>query len=85
MLENVSILYASLEGFSAFYKAIKNPQEVMQLLNRLFSKFDILCEQYGVYKIHTLGDTYVISGYSGKVPKEKRTIEDAINEAYSLI
>lgn len=55
------------------------------LLNRLFSKFDILCEQYGVQKIHTLGDLYVVMGYSGKINKEKRTMEDAVTEAHNLL
>jgi len=57
----------------------------MALLNRLFCKFDNLCEQYGVYKVHTLGDIYVIMGYSGKVAKEKRTMEDATQEAYATL
>lgn len=57
----------------------------MALLGRLFSKFDNLCEQYGVYKVHTLGEIYVIMGYSGKTTKEKRTSEDTIQEAYSIL
>lgn len=84
-LENVSILYTTLDGFADFYKAVNKPQEVVGLLNRLYSKFDILCEQYGVYKVHTLCDVYVVLGYSGKIAKEKRTMEDAINEAYNLL
>ena len=79
------MLYSNLVGFTEYYKMVKKPQEVIALLNRLFSKFDILCEQNGVYKVHTLGDTYVIMGYSGKISREKRSIEDAVNETYSLI
>lgn len=36
-------------------------------------------------KVHILGDIYVVMGYSGKIAKEKRTIDDAITEAYNLI
>jgi len=85
VLENVSVLYSNLVGFAEYYKLVKKPNEVISLLHRLFSKFDILCEQNGVYKVHTRGDTYVIMGFSGKISREKRTIEDAVNETYNLI
>ena len=48
MLDNVSVLYSNLEGFLDYYKALGKPIEVMALLNRIFTKFDILCEQSGV-------------------------------------
>ena len=85
MLENVSVLYASIEGFSDYYKKAKKPSDVIGLLNRLFSKFDNLCDQHGVQKVHTQGDIYVIMGYSGKISKEKRSIDDAFQEAYNLL
>ena len=57
----------------------------MALLNRLYSKFDNLCEQYGVHKVHILGETYVAMGFSGRIAREKRTTEDASQEAYNLL
>lgn len=84
-MENVSILYASLVDFDEHYKACTQPQEMISLLSRLYSKFDNLCEQYGVYKVHMLGDTYVVMGYKGKIAREKRTMDDAVNEAYNLL
>lgn len=85
VLQDITILYAQLSGFEDYYKNVKKPQEVMGLLNRLFSKFDILCEQYQVYKVHTIGDIYVIMSYTGKVAKEKRTVDDAVVEAYNIL
>lgn len=35
--------------------------------------------------MHTLGDVYVAIGYKGKISREKRTTEDAIQEAYNLL
>ena len=35
--------------------------------------------------MHTLCDVYVVLGYSGRIAKEKRTMEESINEAYNLI
>lgn len=57
----------------------------MALMSRLFAKFDQLCEQHGVYKLHTIGDCYVVLGYSGKVAKDRRTSEDAIIEGYNIL
>ena len=85
VLENVTILYARLVGFETYYRTVLKPQEVLGLLSRLYSKFDNACEQFGVYKVHTLGDTYVAMGYKGKISREKRTTEDQINEAYNLL
>jgi hypothetical protein len=33
--------------------------QVMMLLHDLFSKYDNLCSQYGVYKVETIGDCYM--------------------------
>lgn len=85
LLDNVSILYVKLVGFDDYYRAVQNPQQVMGLLSRLYSKFDNLCEQYGIYKVHTLCDIYVVIGYRGKVSGAKRTTEDATNEAYNML
>ena len=54
----VSILFADLVGFtemSANMPAI----ELVNLLNHIFSRFDRLCEDYGVEKIKTIGDAYM--------------------------
>ena len=58
---------------------------MLGLLARLYSKFDNLCEQYSIYKVHTLCDIYVITGYKGKVSGEKRTSDDALAEAYNVL
>jgi class 3 adenylate cyclase len=71
-LDNVTLLYTDMVGFTEFSSKTK-PQEVVNLLSRLFSKFDQLCEQIGVYKVHTIGDCYVIMSYTGKIAKERRS------------
>ena len=37
------------------------PAAVVIVLNRVFSAFDALCEQYGVEKIKTIGDAYMLA------------------------
>jgi hypothetical protein len=35
-----------------------SPIEVMELLNEVYSQFDIIAKQNGVYKVETIGDSY---------------------------
>ena len=60
--EQVGILFADIQGFTP-YSADKPPAEVVKILNQLFSAFDSLTEKYGLEKIKTIGDAYmVVSG-----------------------
>jgi class 3 adenylate cyclase len=38
------------------------PHIVMEFLNRLYTVYDDLCGVYGVYKVETVGDCYVVAG-----------------------
>ena len=57
---NVSILFMDIVGFTPLAKSV-HPQEVMHMLNELFSEFDALCNEFGVYKVETIGDCYVVA------------------------
>jgi class 3 adenylate cyclase len=59
--ENVSILFADLVGFTAL-STYKSPEEIVTLLNDVFSSFDRLSEIYNLEKIKTIGDAYMIAG-----------------------
>jgi adenylate cyclase len=39
-----------------------SPNETVHLLNDIFSEFDLLAEKYGVEKIKTIGDAYMVAG-----------------------
>jgi class 3 adenylate cyclase len=56
--ENVSILFADLVGFTPA-AALITPSQLVDRLNRIFSKFDLLALQLGVEKIKTMGDAYM--------------------------
>ncbi len=56
----VSILFADLVGFTDFSTG-KPPGEVVDVLNLIFSHFDDLLEKYGVEKIKTIGDCYMVA------------------------
>lgn len=38
-----------------------SPNEVIGLLNQIFSRFDAITDEYGVYKVETIGDVYLVS------------------------
>ena len=42
---------------------------------KLFKKFDQVCEQLDVYKVHAIGEGYVVMGYTGKLDKEGVAVE----------
>lgn len=55
---NVSVLYTSLRGFSAYADKLA-PQEAIEQLNNLLDSFDNAAEQQGVERVKTVGDSYV--------------------------
>lgn len=56
-LDNVSILFADIVGFTRM-SSNKGADELVNILNDLFEKFDELCQVHGCEKISTLGDCY---------------------------
>jgi class 3 adenylate cyclase len=83
--DDVTLLYTDMVGFTNFSKNVKDPREVVNLLSKLFSRFDQLCEENKVYKVHTIGDCYVIMGYNGKIDKSKRFRGVVVDEANRVI
>ncbi|KAG2493187.1 hypothetical protein HYH03_008607 [Edaphochlamys debaryana] len=57
----VTILFADIQGFTPMCKQLA-PAVVMKFLNDLFVRFDSLLDVYGVYKVETIGDCYVVAG-----------------------
>ena len=53
-----TILFADLVGFTRLSTTV-SPEELVILLNRLFSRFDELSGRFGVEKIKTIGDAYM--------------------------
>jgi len=55
---NVSVLFADLVGFTELTSEMP-PQEVVTLLNGLFTRFDMAAQELGIEKIKTVGDAYM--------------------------
>lgn len=56
-MKNVSILFADIVGFTKM-SSTKTAEQLVEILNDLFERFDSLCSIYGCEKISTLGDCY---------------------------
>ncbi|MFB8797303.1 MAG: adenylate/guanylate cyclase domain-containing protein [Microcoleus sp.] len=59
--EEVTVLFADIVGFTEL-SARMSPTELVKRLNVIFSHFDQLAEMYGVEKIKTIGDAYMVVG-----------------------
>lgn len=57
----VTVLFADIVGFTSM-SARATPLAVVRLLNEIFSSFDKLADKYGLEKIKTIGDAYMIVG-----------------------
>lgn len=58
--ENVSILFADIVGFTNLSHRIA-PLPLVKVLNKLFSVYDDIAIHYGIEKIKTTGDSYMIA------------------------
>lgn len=78
-LENpeITVLMADIVNFTAFSDKV-SADEVVKLLNGIFSQFDDAVEKLGVEKIKTIGDSYMIVA---GLPKHR---EDHASVLYQL-
>jgi len=58
---SVTVLFADIVEFTRLSEKIK-PVELVKFLNEVFSRFDELTETYGLEKIKTIGDAYMVAG-----------------------
>ncbi len=54
-----SILFADIAGFTKYTESV-TPDELLRLLNSIFSEFDDLTNKYQAEKIKTIGDAYMV-------------------------
>ncbi|MDN3202975.1 adenylate/guanylate cyclase domain-containing protein [Algoriphagus sediminis] len=60
--DDVSVFFSDIVGFTSLSKKMK-PDDLINLLNDVFSEFDKLAEKHGLEKIKTIGDAYMcVSG-----------------------
>lgn len=58
---SVTVMFSDLVGFTKMSRT-KSAEDLVELLGELFSKFDLITEKYGLEKIKTIGDSYMLAG-----------------------
>ncbi len=58
--ENASVLFCDIKGFSDIASST-SPDQLISVLNVIFSEFDYLVSFYGLEKIKTIGDAYMVA------------------------
>ncbi|CAD8049608.1 unnamed protein product [Paramecium sonneborni] len=61
VLENATVLFADIAGFTKYSSSVE-PETVVEMLRNLFQTFDEFCQMTQVYKLFTIGDCYVCMG-----------------------
>lgn len=56
----VSVLFCDIVGFTRMSERLA-PEDLVAILNRVFTGFDDLADRYGVEKIKTIGDAYMVA------------------------
>lgn len=59
--EDAAVLFADLVGFTPLSEQL-TPEDVVGLLDGLFSEFDAMADRRGLEKIKTVGDAYMVAG-----------------------
>jgi class 3 adenylate cyclase len=72
--DDVSVLFADIADFTPFAERT-NPEQVVGVLDEIFSAFDVLTERHGLEKIKTIGDAYMVAG---GLPEPRADHADAV-------
>jgi adenylate cyclase len=59
--EEATVLFADIVEFTPL-SAVLAPEEVVKLLDDVFTAFDLLVDERGLEKIKTIGDAYMVAG-----------------------
>ncbi len=59
--ESVTVLFTDFVGFTKYSETL-SPEELVEIIDFYFSKFDEIVEKYGLEKIKTIGDAYMCAG-----------------------
>jgi class 3 adenylate cyclase len=73
--DQVTLLFADVVDFTPKASQL-TPEELVLLLNRIFSSFDVLAEKHGLEKIKTIGDAYMVAAGLEDQPDQVATAAD---------
>ena len=83
--DEVTVMFADIVGFTP-YSAQVSPADLVDMLNRVSSEFDELTERYGLEKIKTIGDAYMVAaGLPTPRPDRAEAIAEMALDAQKMI
>jgi len=83
--EKVTIIFADIVGFTR-YSEMMTPQALVDMLDEIFSDFDMLADKYNIEKIKTIGDAYMaVSGLPIATEQHCQNVADFALEIGTLI
>lgn len=75
-LSGVGVLFADIVGFTSVAQRLP-AEQIVRRLNRAFTSFDRLCDKFGLVKIKTIGDSYMVAaGLSADDPRSVHVLAD---------
>lgn len=83
--ESVTVAFADIVGFTTIARQ-KTAPEIVALLNRIFSSFDLIIERAGAEKIKTIGDCFMFAaGIPLECPSHAGIVADCCLEMISTL
>lgn len=80
--DEATVLFADLVGFTRMSEQL-SPEAVVELLDDLFTQFDVMAERRGLEKIKTVGDAYMVVG--GVPEAADHAAEDIADMAIEMV
>ncbi len=80
--DEASVIFIDLTDFTG-YSSKRSPEEVVKMLNEIFTRFDKVSAKYGIEKIKTIGDNYMAA--AGIPIPNKNHANDMIKMAIEIM
>ena len=81
-IDEATVMFSDLVGFTKISTEL-TPQELVQMLNRIFSEFDTIASAHGLERIKTIGDAYMLG--SGILKMEAHRPQAVADVALSMM
>jgi len=86
--ESASILFTDFDNFTDFAAKV-SAEKLVKELNHIFTNFDFIIDKYGLEKLKTIGDSYMIAGglpdvsddHAVRITKAAIEMQEIIKEA----
>ncbi len=76
-IPQATVLFTDLKGFVSFAKS-RTAEEIVDVLNAIFSRFDKRTEEAGLEKIKTIGDAYMLAGGLNATEEPSKAAQDVV-------